>query len=78
MLWVNDGDIIIKKELRKNNGSDILIHEHDFARIILTDEVQQSVICLTCGSSYCETSGKVLVSIMRTGKGTGPAHSLCN
>lgn len=80
MFWVNDwdSDIIIKKEFRKNNGSDMIIHEHDFAQIILTHEVQQSVVCLTCGSSYCETSGKLLVSIMRTGKETSPADSLCN
>jgi predicted nuclease of predicted toxin-antitoxin system len=51
----------------RNNGSSIIIHEHDFVPIRLKgEEEQKSIICLTCGSFYSENSGKLLVSTMRS------------
>jgi hypothetical protein len=46
----------INKEFR-NNGSDIIIHEHEFVPISLKGE--GSIICLTCGSFYSEETGKL-------------------
>ena len=44
----------------RNNGSGIIIHEHDFVPISLKgEEKQKSIICLTCGSFYSEKSGKL-------------------
>ncbi len=59
-------DNSINKEFR-NNGSSTIIHEHDFVPIRLKgEEKQKSIICLTCGSYYSETSGKLLVSTRRS------------
>ena len=44
-----------------NSSSNIIIHEHDFVPIRLKEK-QKSIICLTCGSFYCEKCGKLLVS----------------
>ena len=40
--------------------NDTRIHEHDFISIIGKEE--KSIICLTCGSLYCEKCGKLLVT----------------
>ena len=53
--------IIVIKEFR--NSSSIIIHEHDFVPFRPKErEKQKSIICLTCGSFYCEKCGKLLVS----------------
>lgn len=49
----------IIKEFR--NNSSVIIHEHDFVPFS-PKEKQKSIICLTCGSFYCEKCGKLLVS----------------
>jgi hypothetical protein len=40
--------------------NDIRIHEHDF--ISIRGKEEKSIICLTCGSLYCEKCGKLLVT----------------
>jgi hypothetical protein len=37
------------------------IHEHDFMSIrTKKEEEQKSIICLTCGTLYCEKCGKLV------------------
>jgi hypothetical protein len=38
------------------------LHEHDFVSTRIQDE-QKSIICLTCGSLYCEKCGKLVKQI---------------
>ena len=40
--------------------NDTRIHEHDF--ISIRGKEEKSIICLTCGSPYCEKCGKLLVT----------------
>jgi hypothetical protein len=40
--------------------NDARIHEHDF--ILIRGKEKKSIICLTCGSLYCEKCGKLLVT----------------
>ena len=40
--------------------NDIRIHEHDF--ISIRGKEEKSIICLTCGSHYCEKCSKLLVT----------------
>jgi late competence protein required for DNA uptake (superfamily II DNA/RNA helicase) len=64
MFQINDySSNSVIEEFRNNNSSSIIIHEHDFVPIRLKEEEKQkSIICLTCGSFYCEKCGKLLVS----------------
>jgi hypothetical protein len=57
MVQINEvEDDSIIREFR----NDTRIHEHDFISIIGKEE--KSIICLTCGSLYCEKCGKLLVT----------------
>lgn len=69
MFPINDDSISsdsgIVKELRNygDNSSSIIIHEHDFvirAKEQEEKEERKSIICVTCGSLYCESCGKLL------------------
>ena len=48
-----------------DDSSSIIIHEHDFVSIRTKEEdkEQKSIICLTCGSLYCESCGKLLLTV---------------
>jgi hypothetical protein len=49
--------------IKFRNSSSVTIHEHDFVPFGPKErEKQKSIICLTCGSFYCEKCGKLLVS----------------
>jgi hypothetical protein len=50
---------IIKKFRNDDRTS---IHEHDFMSIRAKkeEEEQKSIICLTCGTLYCEKCGKLV------------------
>ena len=58
MVQINEvEDDSIIREFR----NDTRIHEHDFISIIGKEE--KSIICLTCGSLYCEKCGKLVTII---------------
>ena len=81
MFRINDysSSNSIIKEFR--NDSSIIIHEHDFVPIrAKEEEKQKSIICLTCGSLYCEKCGKLLVSTTTISDKKLVQHSnnLCN
>jgi hypothetical protein len=61
------------------NNSSIIIHEHDFVPFRPKEkEKQESIICLTCGSFYCEKCGKLLVSTtISDKKPTQHSNTLC-
>jgi endonuclease IV len=68
MFRINDdrsSNGIIKES--RNDSSSIIIHEHDFVSVRVKEEEkeQKSIICLTCGSLYCEKCGKLLLTIHR-------------
>jgi hypothetical protein len=53
MFPINE-DSSISEEFR----NDSTIHEHDF--ISVGTEQEKSIICITCGSLYCEKCGKLV------------------
>jgi hypothetical protein len=58
MARINEvGGSTINKVFRNYIG----IHEHDF--ISIRTEEEKSIVCLTCGSLYCEKCGKSVTII---------------
>jgi hypothetical protein len=62
MFRINEGSTSNStvKELRNHSS---IIHEHDFVPIRAKEKAQKSIICLTCGSHYCDKCGKLLVTV---------------